>query len=93
MDASFFGGMYPAYPHVARVLSLSVSDRHKPMVLRSPDYLTLVRLGLFTQPDHPKSPTVRARSGRLSALAFLSVFLCKSVLYGAFVWARRALKH
>jgi hypothetical protein len=32
--------------------------------------------------------TVRARSGRLSAL---SVFLCKSLLYGAFVWARRAL--
>ena len=30
------------------------------------------------------------RPGRLSAL---SVFLCKSVLYGAFVWARRALNH
>jgi hypothetical protein len=30
------------------------------------------------------------RRGRLSAL---SVFLCKSILYGAFVWARRALKH
>jgi hypothetical protein len=30
------------------------------------------------------------RSGRLSAL---SDFLCKSVLYGAFVWARRPLKH
>ena len=28
------------------------------------------------------------RRGRLSAI---SVFLCKSVLYGAFVWARRAL--
>ena len=28
------------------------------------------------------------RRGRLSALC---VFLCKSVLYGAFVWARRAL--
>jgi hypothetical protein len=28
--------------------------------------------------------------GRLSAI---SVFLCKSFLYGAFVWARRALKH
>jgi hypothetical protein len=32
--------------------------------------------------------TVRARPGRLSALR---VFLCKSVFYGAFVWARRAL--
>jgi hypothetical protein len=32
--------------------------------------------------------TVRARPGRLSAL---NVFLCKSVLYGIFVWARRAL--
>jgi hypothetical protein len=32
--------------------------------------------------------TVRAAQGRLSAL---SIFLCKSVLYGAFVWARRAL--
>ena len=31
---------------------------------------------------------VRAAQGRLSAL---SVFLCKSVLYGAIVWARRAL--
>jgi hypothetical protein len=33
--------------------------------------------------------TVRAVLGRLSAL---SVFLCKSILYGVFVWARRALK-
>jgi hypothetical protein len=33
--------------------------------------------------------TVRARPGRLSAL---SVFLWKSILCGAFVWARRALK-
>ena len=32
--------------------------------------------------------SVRAAPGRLSALG---VFLCKSVLYGAFVWARRAL--
>ena len=32
--------------------------------------------------------TVRAARGRLSALR---VFLCKSVFYGAFVWARRAL--
>ena len=31
------------------------------------------------------------RRGRLSALVFLSCFLCKSVLYGVFVWARRAL--
>jgi hypothetical protein len=36
-----------------------------------------------------ESATVRAAHGRLSAL---SVFLCESVLYGAFVWARRALK-
>jgi hypothetical protein len=35
--------------------------------------------------------TVRARPGCLSTLAFLSVFLCKSVLYSVFVWARRAL--
>ena len=34
------------------------------------------------------SYTVRAQRGRLSAL---SVFLCKFVLYGVFVWARRAL--
>ena len=34
--------------------------------------------------------TVRAAQGRLGALC---VFLCKSGLYGAFVWARRALKH
>jgi hypothetical protein len=30
------------------------------------------------------------RRGRLSALR---VFLCKSILYGAFVWARRTRKH
>jgi hypothetical protein len=32
--------------------------------------------------------SVRAARGRLSALG---VFLCKSVFYGVFVWARRAL--
>jgi hypothetical protein len=36
--------------------------------------------------SHPMS--CPGRSGRLSAL---SVSLCKSVFYGAFVWARRAL--
>ena len=36
------------------------------------------------------APGCPGRRGRLSAT---SVFLCKSVLYGAFVWARRALKH
>jgi predicted glutamine amidotransferase len=40
--------------------------------------------------DGIQGTTVRAARGRLSAI---SVFLCKSVLYGAFVWARRALKH
>ena len=35
-----------------------------------------------------KLDTVRAIPGRLSAI---SVFLCKSVFYGAFVWARMAL--
>ena len=34
--------------------------------------------------------TVRTLPGRLSAL---SVFHSKSVLYGIFVWARRALNH
>ena len=34
------------------------------------------------------STTVRAAQGRFSAL---SVFLSKSVFYGAFVWARRVL--
>ena len=34
------------------------------------------------------SSTVRARAGRLSTL---SVFHSKSLLYGAFVWSRRAL--
>ena len=34
--------------------------------------------------------TVRAAQELLSDLR---IFLCKSVLYGAFVWARRALKH
>ena len=38
----------------------------------------------FEDPDGPGPP------GCLSAL---SVFLCKSVFYGAFVWARMALKH
>ena len=36
----------------------------------------------------PASRSVRARPGRLSAL---SVFRCRSVFYGAFGWARRAL--
>ena len=36
----------------------------------------------------PFVATVRAAQGRLSGI---SVFLCKSILYGAFVWARRAL--
>jgi hypothetical protein len=31
--------------------------------------------------------------GRPGRLSTLSVFLCKSVLYGAFVWVRRALKY
>ena len=31
--------------------------------------------------------------GRRRRLSAISVFLCKSVLYGPFVWARRALKH
>ena len=35
-----------------------------------------------------RPPSVRAAPGRLSAI---SVFLCKSVLYGASVWVRRAL--
>ena len=34
--------------------------------------------------------TVRARPEQLNALAVLSVSLCKSVLYGVFVRARRA---
>ena len=41
------------------------------------------RAGCFCSPR-----SVRAVPGRLSAIR---VFLCKSVLYGAFVWARRAL--
>jgi hypothetical protein len=43
------------------------------------------RLATATRP--PTAP-VRAILGRLSAI---SVLLCESVLYGAFVWARRAL--
>ena len=42
------------------------------------------RFGAAAFADCPGPP------GRLSAL---SVFLCKSFFYGAFVWARRALKH
>jgi hypothetical protein len=37
-----------------------------------------------------KTKAVRAAQGRLSTLR---VLLCKSVLYGDFVWARRVLKH
>jgi hypothetical protein len=33
------------------------------------------------------------RPGRWGRLSAISVFLCKPVLYGAFVWAHRALKH
>ena len=49
----------------------------------SPCFFQVDRMAMFTCYD-----TVRAALGRLSAL---SVFLCESVLYGAFVWARRAL--
>jgi hypothetical protein len=35
--------------------------------------------------------TVEIRPGPPGAVKRLNVFLCESVLYGAFVWARRAL--
>ena len=38
-----------------------------------------------------KVEAVRYRPGRRGRLSALSVFVCKSVFYGAFVWARRAL--
>ena len=38
--------------------------------------------------EHPSKTDCPGPPGRLSAL---SVFLCKSVFYGAFVWARRVL--
>jgi hypothetical protein len=40
--------------------------------------------------DGSPAGTCPGRRGRLSAI---SVLLCKYFLYGAFVWARRALKH
>jgi hypothetical protein len=49
--------------------------------------LTL-RFAEITHADGSLFNTVRARPGRVSAL---SVFHSESVLYGAFVWARRAL--
>jgi hypothetical protein len=39
----------------------------------------------------PELWTVRARPGRLRIIRALSIFYRKSVLYAAFVWARRAL--
>jgi tRNA wybutosine-synthesizing protein 1 len=38
-------------------------------------------------------PYISECPGRRGRLSTLSVFLCKSVLYGAFVWARRLPKH
>ena len=48
--------------------------------------------------SHPERPLLLAGDinncpGRRGRLIALSVFLCKSVLYGAFVWVRQALKH
>ena len=48
--------------------------------------------------SHPERPLLLAGDinncpGRRGRLIALSVFLCKSVLYGAFVWVRRALEH
>ena len=38
-------------------LNVSVSDRHKRLLLKSPDLWTVIRLGLFIDPDHPKAST------------------------------------
>ena len=53
-----------------------------------PRFLCTLFGGANLSEDDHFDDTVRARRGRLSAL---SVFLLKSILYGAFVWARRAL--
>jgi ankyrin repeat protein len=47
-----------------------------------------VAVALLQAGADPGRRSARAARGRLSALG---VFLCKSVFYGAFVWARRAL--
>jgi hypothetical protein len=55
MDPNFFGGMYPAFHHTARpILSVSVSDYHKPLLLKSPGCLKLLTSGLFNDENHPK---------------------------------------
>ena len=43
--------------HSGFVLDVSVSDRHKQLLLKNPDLWTLIRLGLFIDPDHPKAST------------------------------------
>ena len=48
-------------------------------------WVQAIRVGTAVQLGHGPGPP-----GRLSAL---SVSLCKSVFYGAFVWARRALNN
>jgi cation diffusion facilitator family transporter len=54
--------------------------------------VALIDLHIVVDPQASVSAahTVRAARGRLGAI---SVSLCKSVVYGAFVWASRALKH
>jgi hypothetical protein len=55
MDPNFFGGMYPAFrAYVRPILALSVSDHHKPLLLKSPGFFKLLALGLFNDEDHPK---------------------------------------
>ena len=55
MDPNFFEGMYPAFHHCVRpILSVSVSDYHKPLLLKSPGCLKLLTLGLFNDENHPK---------------------------------------
>ena len=72
----------------------SCGDRYVPGVYGYRRYagpVAVLNSRLTTSAAETFAMAVRARPGRLSALAFLSVFLCKSVLYGVFVWARRAL--
>ena len=78
------GWLYVADPGHGRVVRLDVAGGHAAGDVKPRRFWREPYAGGYTA---WANATVRASPGRLSDL---SVSLCKSVFYGAFVWARRA---
>ena len=78
----------PANPTKTHPLDQRTKRERERWLLRVVVVLTL--LGAVLAVYFETRRTGRHCPGRRGRLSALSVFLCKSVLYGAFVWARRA---